>query len=70
MRQDDGVAVGSRKEDESSHSLQVSRDVALEALRMVLRTRKATPDAIASIAKKLRIWTVIAPYLESVAADE
>ena len=48
----------------------VGLDVALEALRMALRTRKATPDAIASIAKKLRIWTVIAPYLESVAADE
>jgi predicted transcriptional regulator of viral defense system len=48
----------------------VGLDVALEALRMVLRTRKATPDGIASIAKKLRIWTVIAPYLESVAADE
>jgi predicted transcriptional regulator of viral defense system len=48
----------------------VGLDVALEALRMVLRARKATPDAIASMAKKLRIWTVIAPYLESVVADD
>jgi predicted transcriptional regulator of viral defense system len=47
----------------------VGLDVALEALRMTLRSRKATPDAIASMAKKLRIWTVIAPYLESVTAD-
>jgi hypothetical protein len=47
----------------------VGLDVALEALRMALRERKATPDAIADIAKKLRIWTVLAPYLESVAAD-
>lgn len=48
----------------------VGLDVALEALRMALRGRKATPDSIARIAKKLRIWTVIAPYLESVVADE
>jgi predicted transcriptional regulator of viral defense system len=48
----------------------VGLDVALEALRMVLRARKATPDAIAGMAKKLRIWTVISPYLESVAADD
>lgn len=47
----------------------VGLDVALEALRMTLRARKATPDAMANMAKKLRIWTVIAPYLESVAAD-
>jgi hypothetical protein len=33
----------------------VGLDVALEALRMALRSRKATPDAIASVAKKLRI---------------
>ena len=37
---------------------------------MLLRARKATPDAIASMAKKLRIWSVIAPYLESVVADD
>ena len=46
----------------------VGLDVALEALRMALRERKATPDSIADIAKKLRIWTVLAPYLESVVA--
>jgi predicted transcriptional regulator of viral defense system len=47
----------------------VGLDVTLEALRMALRARKATPDSIADMAKKLRIWTVIAPYLESVVAD-
>lgn len=48
----------------------VGLDVALEALRLALRARKAKPDEIARIAKKLRIWTVIRPYLESVVADD
>jgi predicted transcriptional regulator of viral defense system len=47
----------------------VGLDVALEALRMVLRSRKATPDSIADIAKKLRAWKVLSPYLETVVAD-
>ncbi len=48
----------------------VGLDVALEALRMALRSRKATPDAIARHAKVLRIWSVLRPYLESAVADE
>ena len=48
----------------------VGLDVALEALRMALRSRKATPDAIASHARALRIWSVLRPYLESTVADE
>ncbi len=48
----------------------VGLDVALEALRLALRSKKATPDQIAKLAKALRIWTVIRPYLESVAADD
>ncbi len=48
----------------------VGLDVALESLRMVLRDRKATFDEIAETAKALRIWTVIRPYLESIAADD
>ena len=48
----------------------VGLDVALEALRMAFRSRKASPDAIANYARDLRIWTVLRPYLESVAADE
>ena len=48
----------------------VGLDVALEALRLALRARKANPDEIAHLAKSLRIWTVIRPYLESVVADD
>lgn len=48
----------------------VGLDVALEALRQGWRSRKANPDKIAAYARKLRIWTVIRPYLESVVADE
>lgn len=48
----------------------VGLDVALEALRLGWRSRKASPDKIAAYARKLRIWTVIRPYLESIVADE
>ncbi len=48
----------------------VGLDVAMEALRLALRGGKATPDAIADIAKDLRIWTVLRPYLESIVADD
>jgi hypothetical protein len=48
----------------------VGLDVALEALRMALRSGKATPDAIAKHARTLRIWSVLRPYLESTVADE
>jgi len=48
----------------------VGLDVALEALRMALRSGKATPDAIAKYARTLRIWSVLRPYLESTVADE
>jgi predicted transcriptional regulator of viral defense system len=48
----------------------VGADVALEALRMVLRSRKARPAKIAEYAQQLRIWSVMRPYLESIAADE
>jgi predicted transcriptional regulator of viral defense system len=48
----------------------VGLDVALEALRLGWRSRKANPDKIAAYARRLRIWTIIRPYLESVVADE
>ena len=48
----------------------VGLDVALEALRLALRSRKATPDEIVRFAKALRIWSVLRPYLESVVADD
>lgn len=48
----------------------VGLDVALEALRMGWRSRKAKPVDIARYAQELRIWSVVRPYLESVVADE
>ena len=44
--------------------------VALEALRMGWRSSKAAPSEIEKYAKVLRIWSIVRPYLESVAADE
>ena len=48
----------------------VGLDVALEALRMGIRSRKAKPDQIAAQARTLRIWSVVRPYLEGLVADE
>ncbi|CDX35025.1 conserved hypothetical protein [Mesorhizobium sp. SOD10] len=48
----------------------VGLDVAMEALRMGWRSRKAKPDDIARYAQALRIWSVVRPYLESTVADE
>lgn len=45
----------------------VGLDVALEALREVLRTRRCTPDAIARCAAKCGVATVVRPYLEALA---
>lgn len=39
-------------------------DVALEALREAIRTKKAKSGEIARIAKALRLWSVIQPHLE------
>jgi len=41
-------------------------DIALEALRDVLRTREASVDEIVRVAEVCRIATVIGPYLEAV----
>lgn len=48
----------------------VGLDVALEALRLGVRSGKARPAEIAEFAQRLRIWTVLRPYLESIAADD
>lgn len=48
---------------------QVGLDVALEGLRKAIENGKAKPGEIGDLARKLRIWTVIRPYLEAVAAD-
>jgi hypothetical protein len=41
----------------------------MEALRMALRAKKATPSQIAAYAQELRIWSVLRPYLEFAAAS-
>jgi predicted transcriptional regulator of viral defense system len=43
----------------------VGTDVAVEALRDCLRTRKATPSAIFEMAKVDRVARVMRPYLEA-----
>jgi predicted transcriptional regulator of viral defense system len=48
----------------------VGLDVALEALRLALTERNTTPTEIADYSRQLRIWSVMRPYLESVAANE
>lgn len=48
----------------------VGLDVAMEALRMALRSKKATPGQIADYARELRIWTILRPYLDLAAAHE
>ena len=48
----------------------VGLDVAMEALRMALRSKKATPGQIATYAQELRIWGVLRPYLDIAAAND
>lgn len=49
---------------------QVGMDVALEGLRNAVRERKVHPDSITDMARRLRVWSVIRPYLDAVLADE
>lgn len=46
----------------------VGIDVAMEALREAVRSRKASVDEIARVAQACRIRTVIRPYLEALSA--
>jgi predicted transcriptional regulator of viral defense system len=48
----------------------VGLDVALEALRVGMRSGKARSADIARLAKSLRIWSVLRPNLEAVTADD
>lgn len=48
----------------------VGLDVAMEALRMALRSKKAAPSQIAAYAQELRIWSVLRPYLDIAATDD
>ena len=42
----------------------IGLDVAMEALRETLRSRKATRDQILQMARDLRVERVILPYME------
>jgi len=46
----------------------IGMDVALEALRDAVNSRRATVGEIARVAEVCRIQTVISPYLESIAS--
>ena len=47
----------------------VGLDVAMEGLREGLRQRRCTPDELFRIAKPMRIWPVMRPYVEAMVAD-
>jgi len=47
----------------------VGLPIAIEGLKEVLRTRKASPAELARIAVSERAWTVVRPYLEALAHD-
>jgi predicted transcriptional regulator of viral defense system len=47
----------------------VGLPLAIEGLKEVLRTRMATPADLARIATEERIWSVMRPYLETLAHD-
>jgi hypothetical protein len=44
-------------------------NLALEGLREALRTRKATPAAIARYAQEAGVWKALQPYLEAMTAN-
>ena len=48
----------------------VGLDVALEGLHNVVRSGKAKPVELVNYARETRIWSVLRPYLEAVAADD
>ncbi len=45
------------------------RNLAIEALREILRQRKASPAALADLAQRLGAWAKVRPYLEAFTAD-
>ena len=44
-------------------------DIAMEGLREGIRQRKCTTDQLWQYAKKARVWTIMRPYVETVASD-
>ena len=47
----------------------IGLDIALEGLREGLRTKRATPDQLREFARSARVWSVMRPYVEAMAAD-
>jgi predicted transcriptional regulator of viral defense system len=47
----------------------VGLDVALEGLREGLRQRKVTSDQLWRHATKMRVWSIVQPYVGAIAAD-
>ncbi len=47
----------------------VGLDVAMEGLREGLRRRRCKPDQLWAYARKARVWSVMRPYVEAMAAD-
>ena len=47
----------------------VGLDVAMEGLREGLRRRRCTPDDLWRHARKARVWSVMRPYVEAMAAN-
>jgi predicted transcriptional regulator of viral defense system len=48
----------------------IGLDIALEGLRNLLKRADIRPADIARMARQLRIWTVVRPYLEALSADD
>ena len=47
----------------------VGLDVAMEGLREGLRRRRCKPDQLWAYARKARVWSIMRPYVEAMAAD-
>jgi hypothetical protein len=41
----------------------------MEGLREGLRRRRCTPDQLWHCARKARVWSIMRPYVEAMAAD-
>lgn len=48
----------------------IGLDVALEGLTSAIRSGKAKPSRVAEIARELRIWSVMRPYLEAIVTND
>ena len=47
----------------------IGLDVAMEGLREGLRRRRCTPDELWRYASKVRVWSVMRPYVEAMVSD-